>query len=106
MPYRFEVDGDVWTSDDLTLGEQCEIERRLGLKYVLLDPAQEAIPRQAFVVAWLTRRMPYDEAVKAADALTGRQLRVSVVDDDRPIEWHDGIPVLDPKADSDAPETT
>jgi hypothetical protein len=106
VPYRFQVDRDVFTSDDLTLGEQCDIERRLGFKFALLDPVQEAIPRQAFIVAWLSRRMSVEEATAAADALTARQVIVDLVEDDRPVDWSEGVPVVDPKGVTDAPEMT
>ena len=106
MPFRFRVDGEEWTSDDLTLGEQCDIERKLGLKWSYLDPVAEVIPRQAVIAAWYSRTLSADEAEKKANALTVRQVHVEVVEDDRPAEFDDGLPVVDPKADGAAPATT
>jgi len=100
MPFRFRVDGEEWTSDDLTLGEQCDIERKLGLKWSYLDPVAEVIPRQAVIAAWYARTMPADEAEKRTDALTARQVRVELVEDDRPTEYEDGIPVVGKAAGS------
>jgi hypothetical protein len=107
MPYRFDVDGETWSSEDYTLGEQCDIERKLGLKLSYLNPAEEAIPRREFIVTWLARKEKPEDAAKRADHLTDRQVRVTVVeDDDRPIEWADGLPVVDPKEATAAPGTT
>lgn len=96
MPYLFDVDGRSWTSEDYTLDEMCAAESETKVKWEYLDPTQEAEARRAMIAAYFTRTMPADEARKQAGALTGRQVSVTTVKDDRPIESQDGIPIVDP----------
>lgn len=106
MPHLFRVDGEEWTSEDYTLDEMVAVEKRTGIVWGGLRPDREAEHARAMVIAWYSRNMP-DEAEKRAGALTSRQFRVTEMDDDdRPAEYRDGIPVVDPKAVGGAPATT
>jgi hypothetical protein len=107
VPYRFVVDGEEWTSEDYTLDEMVAAEKHTQIVWSGLRPDREAEHVRAMVAAWYSRTGPADEADKRAGALTARQFKVTVMaDDDRPAEYRDGIPVLDPKAGGDAPATT
>lgn len=110
MPIRLTVDGvGEWTSDDYTLDEMVAVEQTCKFKwsYVVSSAKDEAETARALIVHWLARRVDLDAARKQAGALTNRQVRVEQVeDDDRPIEWADGLPVVDPKAATDGQATT
>jgi hypothetical protein len=104
VPLRFKVDGvGEWSSDDYTLDEMAAAEKRGGFMwfYMVSQAKREAECTRALVTQWLARTAPdLDAAAKQAGALTGRQIDITEVDDDdRPIQWEDGLPVVDPKAD-------
>jgi hypothetical protein len=111
VPLRITVDGvGEWTTDDYTLDEMVAVEQACKFKwsYVIASAKDEAETARALVVHWLARTAPDLEAAqKRAGSLTNRQVKVEQVeDDDRPIEWEDGLPVVDPKAATDGPVTT
>ncbi len=103
MPLRFKVDGvGEWSSDDYTLDEMSAVEKRAGYMwfYLIGNAKREAECTRALIVQWLARTAPdLDAAAEQAGALTGRQVAITEVgDDDRPIQYEDGLPVVDPKA--------
>lgn len=107
MPWRLEVDGDTWTTQDYTLDEMVAVEKRTGFQWGGLRPHSEAEHARALIIHWYARTGPVDDAEKRAGVLTDRQVRVTEMpDDDRPAQHNDGIPVVDPKADGDGPATT
>jgi hypothetical protein len=110
VPLRIRVDGvGEWTSDDYTLDEMVAVEQTCKFKwaYVVGSATGEAESVRALIVHWLARRVDLATAQKQAGALTNRQMKVEVVeDDDRPIQWEDGLPVVDPKAATDGQVTT
>lgn len=110
MPVRITVDGvGEWTSDDYTLDEMVAVEQTCKFKwaYVVSSAKDEAETARALIIHWLARRQDLAAAQKQAGALTNRQIRISAVeDDDRPIQWEDGLPVVDPKEATAAPGTT
>ena len=76
--------------------------------YVVASAKDEAETARALIVHWLARTAPdLDAARKRAGELTNRQVTVtSVEDDDRPIQYEDGLPVVDPKVAVDGQVTT
>jgi len=110
VPFLFRVEGPdgprEWTSEDFTLDEMCMAENDTRLKWDYLDPTTEAEARRAMIAVFFNRAVPLDEAKKRAGALTARQVRVEKVADDRPMEFGDGLPVVDPKDDGAAGGTT
>lgn len=106
MPLTIRVDGlGEWSSEDYTLGEMVAAEKQRDLVWPFLvkrAAAGDAECVLALVAAWLARTEADPEAAaKRAGTLTGRQFQVAEVeDDDRPIEWEDGLPVVDPKTDT------
>lgn len=104
MPLIIRVDGlGEWSTEDYTLDEMVAAEKQRDVIWSFLltrAAAGDAECVRALVVAWLARtEADPDAAAKRAGALTNRQVTVKQVeDDDRPIEWEDGLPVVNPKA--------
>lgn len=103
MPLKFSVDGvGEWTTDDYTLDEMCAAEKRAGFMwfYLVAQARHEAECARALVVQWLARTAPdLDAAAKQAGSLTSKQVAIADMgEDDRPVQWEDGLPVVDPKA--------
>lgn len=113
MPLRITADGESWTTEDYTLDEMVATEKRTGTPgmrwaYIAASAATDRESLRALIVVWFARPdgVTVEDAEKRAGALTGRQLQVQDVEDDRPVEHRDGIPVVDPKADGVVPATT
>jgi len=106
VPLRIKVDGvGEWTTDDYTLDEMVAAEKRAGFMwfYLVGNARREAECARQLITQWLARTAPdVDAAAKQVGALTGRQVAIVELDeDDRPIQWEDGLPVVDPKAAGD-----
>ena len=110
MPFQVTVGGQVLTTEDLTLDEIAVIEADAGEPWLFIvsAPAKSAKHAKAILAAVLRRGMDADAASAAAGAMTMREVLAAfeLVDDDRPIEHTDGVPVVDPKADTAGPATT
>ena len=110
MPVRVTVpDAGTFVVEDLTLDEVVAVERETGDTWVTLNPLRSAVHARAIMVRFLARTVGEDEArrrlggLRVADVVSGIE---RVPDDDRPQEFRDGMPVVDPKADGGAPATT
>jgi hypothetical protein len=112
VPLRIRVDGvGEWTTDDYTLDEMVAAEKQRDLVWSFLlqrAGAGDAECVRALIVVWLARtEADADVAAERAGALTNRQVRVEPMeDDDRPVQYEDGLPVVDPKAAVDGQVTT
>jgi hypothetical protein len=106
VPFLFDVDGETWTSEDYTLDEMVEVERRAKVKWVFLDPVQEREVTRAFIVVRFARSGSVADAEKRAGALTEKQIGVRQGEDDRPTEFRSGVPMVDPPPATAAPATT
>ena len=110
MPFVFDAPGlPPATSDDLTLDEMVDIERETGEAWISVNPLGRADHARAVLVRLYARQHGAEEGRKRAGALTVGQTQAAVTwraEDDRPIEHRDGVPVVDPKADTDGPATT
>lgn len=107
------IDGLVLTLDDFTLAEWERIEAATGVPWYDTRPlnyARHAIPvlTEAVVRAGTSRT----EAAKRVEAFTSRDtlehIKLEEFDnaDDRPADFVDGRPVIDPKADPAGAATT
>jgi hypothetical protein len=73
-----------------------------------MNPARSAIQARSIIVRFLARSLGEDGAraqvggMKVADVVSA----ITVVDDDRPDEFRDGMPVVDPKGDAGGRSTT
>lgn len=94
--------------DDLTLAEAAQVERETGETWLRMNPVRSAVQARAIVAAYLSRDLSEEEARKVVDKMTVRAYLdcIERVDDDRPDEYQDGRPVVDPKAAEGAPATT
>jgi hypothetical protein len=109
MPFVFVVDGQKTRGDDLTLDEIVEVEKAAGTGWYALNPYNSAVHCRALLVEIYARSHSREDAQKLVGALTVRQAESMVdfvAEDDRPIEYEDGIPVVDPKAGTGEPGTT
>jgi hypothetical protein len=111
MPFRVTLDGKSWLSEDLTVDETCEIEAAVedDWWFVVTAPVKTAKHARAILTALSARTHGKAEAAKRVGAMTARQMvdAFELVDDhDRPIEWVDGLPVVDPKSEPGEPATT
>ena len=94
MPFEITLEGNVYTTDRLTVAEAVELEKALGKNWAQLNPVASAEEFQAFVTVLLRRDHPPDQAIKIAAELP---LSVALnaaqwVDDDLPVEYEDGHP--------------
>ena len=110
MPFQVSVGGRVLTTEDLTLDEIEVIEAAAGEPWLFIvsAPAKSAKHAKAILAAVLRRGMDADAAEAAAGAMTMREVLAAfeLVDDDRPVEHRDGVPVVDPPPATDGPGTT
>lgn len=102
------VGGHRFLVEDLTLDEIVEVERETGQTWTQLNPLRSATHARAIMVRFLARDVGDDEAraqvggMRVGDAVQA----IDVVKDDRPDEFVNGAPVVDPKADAAAPAMT
>lgn len=109
MPFVFSVDGQKVRSDDLTLDEIIAVEQSTGVGWYQLNPVESAVQCRAFLVQIHARSRSRDEAEKLVGGMTAREAAAGidfVENDDRPIEFDEGMPVVDPKEDTAGPATT
>lgn len=109
MPFVFTVDGKKIRSDDLSLDELIAVEQSTGIGWDELNPFTSAVVCRAFLVQIHARTRSPEEAAKVVGAMSGREAARAVdvaTDDDRPIEWDNGVPLVDPKEDTAGPATT
>jgi len=109
MAWVFTVDGQKFSTADLTLDEVVAVEQATGVGWYALNPVESAAQARALLVEIYARTRSRDEAKKIVGALTVRDAARSIDwenDDDRPIEFENGIPVVDPKEGTGEPATT
>ena len=94
--------------DDLTLAEAAQVEQETGESWLLMNPVKSASQARAIMTRFLARSLGEEKARATVDGMSIRAYADSVekVDDDRPDEYRDGSPVVDPKAAEAAPGTT
>lgn len=104
------VEGVEYDLDDMTVDECVSFERATGTTWVAMNPTTSALHCRAVLVEFYARILPRDEAEKTVGGLSAKAAvkLISVVDaeDDRPAEFRDGVPVVDPKAGQVEPATT
>jgi hypothetical protein len=109
VPFVFAADGQEFSTDDLTIDEVVVVEKAAGAGWYALNPLASAQHFRAILVEFYARTRSRDEAEKLVGALplsqADRMCRFEA-QDDRPDTYRDGVPVVDPKAEPDAPETT
>lgn len=100
------LDGHALLVDDLTLAEFRIIEERTGIAWHSVNPMRSANEASAVLYVLAQRGgKTAQEAQTWVDALTlPEALRFITTEpyehpDDRPKEYVDGVPVIDPKAD-------
>ena len=112
MRYVVRTDGVEFTWDDLTLAEWGRIEKATGVPWYDVHPLHHALHAHPVLVEALARAgVSRLEAQKRVDAMTSSEVldRIKLEpyeDDDRPSEYQDGVPVIDPKAAPAASVTT
>jgi hypothetical protein len=109
VPFVFTVDGQKVRSDDLTLDEIVAVEQLTGVGWYQLNPVESAAQCRAFLVQIHARTRSREDAEKLVGAMTAREAAAGIdftKDDDRPIEFDDGMPVVDPKEDTAGPAMT
>jgi hypothetical protein len=98
----FALDGQSFTSDDFTFAEVESIEAVTGSPWSTLNPLRSAAVARGFLATALIRSgMSDDDAKARIDALTVKDMKrmfTFTPEDDRPQEYRDGLPVVDPKA--------
>lgn len=118
MPWRFEVDGDVFRESDITLGQALEVEDFLDrqnqeakldakpVSWSSLHPLGSARHAVAIASVCLAERrdISLDEATKIVRSLGAVKFieDYAPVDDDMPKEWEGAFP---PSADAQATST-
>lgn len=107
------VDSHALLVDDLTLAEFRTVEEKTNVPWTRLNPLRSAGEASAVLFVLFRRFGATSEQAQArADAMTLTQalehfkLEDYEHEDDRPSEYEDGVPVIDPKAAPVAPETT
>jgi hypothetical protein len=103
MPFVLHLDGKDYSTDDLSVAEAVELEKRLGKTWRELNPLGSAEEFEGFAAMCLRRDHPADQADKIAHEMPlGAALKAARwVDDDLPDRYQDGYP----KAEA-APSTT
>lgn len=107
------MDGHALLVDDLTLAEFRVIEERTGVPWTRVNPLVSAQQASAvlYVVA-MRGGATAEQAQARVDAMDMPQVLKHLVlepyehEDDRPKEYEDGVPVIDPKADPAGQATT
>lgn len=56
MPFKITVEGESFTTLDLSIDELCEVEEVTGRTWWELNPAASARDFRAFAIVWLTRK--------------------------------------------------
>lgn len=106
------IDGHVLLFDDFTLAECRLIEEATGVTWYALNPLGSAKEASAVLAAVLRRDVDHVTAQARVDAMTLREMNKHLVlepyedDDDRPAEYVDGVPVVDPPRAAGEPVTT
>jgi hypothetical protein len=100
--------GGSFFVDDLTLDEVCVVEDETGESWLRMNPARSARQARAIMCRFLARSKGDAEARKILGALKVSEVAaaITVVDDDRPSEYDNGSPVVDPKEAGAEPATT
>jgi hypothetical protein len=107
------IDGHALLIDDLTLAEFRTIEEKTGVPWTRVNPLASA--EQASAVLYVVLRRGGSSAEQAQARVDGMSLTQTLKhlvledyehDDDRPAEYENGAPVIDPKADTAAQGTT
>ena len=109
MPIRVTIGEQSWLTDDLTFAEVRQIEEETGETWAHANPLRSAKMAYAIMARFLARTMELDAARARLDAWSLRAVvdAITVVpQDDRPQEFVDGMPVVDPKAGGAEPATT
>lgn len=110
MPFRITVDGRSMLTEDFTLDELTAIEAEVGESwdFVVMAPYKTARHATSLIKHFLSRQHGPEEASKRAGAMTFKQVldAMEPVEDDRPKMHQDGVPVVDPKAETAEPATT
>lgn len=103
MPFELELDGHVYNTDDLSVAQAVELEKKLGKTWRELNPLGSAEEFQAFAVVCMQRDHPADHAAKlAAELPLGAALAAARwIEPDLPDVYEDG----NPKAEG-GPSTT
>lgn len=94
--------------DDLTLDEVCVVEDETGETWLRMNPVRSARQSRSIITRFLARTLGEEKAKERAGRLTAKETAsaIEVTSDDRPDEYHDGSPVVDPKEAGAAPGTT
>ena len=102
MPFIVTVDGQEFSTDDLTLDEADTIEQALGITWFEMNPGRSARQCRVITAVFLARTFDETEATKRAAAITVGEARKMVrwEKEDLPDTYEDGLP----KAEG-APET-
>lgn len=105
MPITVTVEGETFSTDDLTLDEAVAIEAELGVSWLLVDPLVSALHCRAIMRTFLARTRSAEEATKIVGAIgVGTALdAVNIIADTLPYMFEDGLPVPNPGA---APATS
>ena len=101
MSWWARVEGSWRDTDLLTFDEIISIEQIAGEPWALCNPYRSGLVAKAMLAAFLVREGKSDEdAATIIGGLTLGEVKNSFrhrEDDDLPIEWEDGLPVVDPK---------
>ena len=109
MAYRITIAEGSYSTDDLTLAEVVEIERETGESWIVMNPLRSAVQARAILRRFLARDVDLDEATKKVDSMRVVDVAKSIEyepGDDRPKSHVDGLPEVDPKAETDGSATT
>lgn len=108
--YRITLPDDhgSFEVDDLTLAEAAQVERETGESWLYMNPVKSAEQARAIMTRFLARSLGEDKARAVVDGMAIRDYAkaVDVIKDDRPDEFRDGSPVVDPKEAGVEPATT
>lgn len=102
MPYKVTVQGQTFTTDDLTLDEAVAIEAATGETWRAINPLRSAAHCREIMTCFLARTKGRDDAASFVGALSMNEALDGVefeADPDLPSEYSDGMPVPGPKAE-------
>jgi len=101
MAVKVTVGDASWFVEDLTLDEACEVEKETGESWLRLNPVKSAVQARAIIVRFLARDLGDKVAREQVGGMSLADVvaALEIVDDDRPKEFHEGSPVVDPKED-------
>lgn len=106
---KVHVEGDAFYVDDLTLVEVALCEDETGESWLAVNPYRSAKWSKAIMTRFLARKIGEDKAAAVINGYTLRQALSCielVPEDDRPVEYSEGVPVVNPKAATDDSATT